>query len=29
MAAVTAICPIRLNQPVAQPQPGLPSLDAQ
>ena len=27
--AVTATWPIRLNQPVAQPQPGLPSLDDQ
>ena len=29
MAAVTATWPMRLNQPVAQPQPGLPSFDAQ
>ena len=29
MAAVTAICPIRLNQPVNQPHAGLPSFDAQ
>ena len=29
MAAVTAIWPIRLNQPVNQPQAGPPSLDAQ
>ena len=29
MAAVTEICPTRLNQPVNQPQAGLPSLDAQ
>ena len=29
MAAVTAIWPTRLNQPVNQPQAGLPSLDDQ
>ena len=29
IAAVTAICPIRLNQPVNQPQPGPPSFDDQ
>src|SRR5690349_17453950 len=29
IAAVTAICPIRLNQPVNQPHAGLPSFDAQ
>ena len=29
IAAVTAIWPIRLNQPVNQPQPGLPSFDDQ
>ncbi len=29
MAAVTAICPIRLNQPVNHPQAGLPSFDDQ
>ena len=29
MAAVTAICPTRLNQPVNQPQAGLPSFDDQ
>ena len=29
IAAVTAIWPTRLNQPVNQPQPGLPSFDAQ
>ena len=29
MAAVTAIWPIRLNQPVVQPQPGPPSFEAQ
>ncbi len=29
IAAVTAIWPIRLNQPVNQPQPGLPSRDDQ
>jgi hypothetical protein len=28
IAAVTAICPTRLNQPVNQPQAGLPSFDA-
>ena len=29
IAAVTAICPIRLNQPVNQPHAGLPSFEAQ
>ena len=29
MAAVTAIWPMRLNQPVNQPQAGLPSFEAQ
>ena len=29
IAAVTAIWPMRLNHPVAQPQPGLPSFEAQ
>ncbi len=29
MAAVTAICPSRLNQPVNHPQAGPPSFDAQ